>query len=153
MDPLSIAASVAGLVSFTGAIIAKGYSTLSSVSEMKHLVPLLQETSKLSGVLAGVNARFSSLPPSSTEAWSDPATMTAELSGCNQTLDKINALITKIDEATTISLLIKRAAFDEEAKRLLSTLERHKSFFVLCLQLQSRHDVVLVLERVGVLVF
>ncbi|KAK1831808.1 ankyrin repeat-containing domain protein [Podospora conica] len=133
MDPLSIAASVAGLLAFTGTVISKGYTVVSGVAGMKHLATLLRETANLSGILAGVKARLSS----STGDPVKPGDLAAKIKACKQALGEMDSLLNRIDKTSTAGLLLKKASFDEEARVLLSILEGHKSFFTLCLQLDS----------------
>jgi hypothetical protein len=133
-DPLSIAAGIAGLLAFTGAVISKGCSVASAVAsggaEMRHLATLLRETANLSGILAGVNARLSSLGPSFPTGDSvEPEALVAKIDACKQALDETNSLLIRIDKTSTVGLLVKKASFDEEARVLLSRLEGHKSFF------------------------
>jgi hypothetical protein len=147
-DPLSIAAGIAGLLAFTGAVISKGYSVASRGAEMRHLATLLREAANLSGILAGVNARLSSLGPSFPTGDSvEPGVLVAKIDACKQALDDMNSLLNRIDKTSTVGLLVKKTSFDEEARVLLSRLEGHKSFFVLCLQLHSRYAAIAFLAK------
>ena len=135
MDPLSIAAGVTGLLAFTGTVISKGYSIASSISGLQNLTTLLQETTSLSGTLAGINARLSCPDPNSAVLAKD---LEAKIDGCKQVLGEINMLLDKSTKLGRVRLALRKASFDEEAKGLLSRLEGYRSFFILCLQLQNR---------------
>jgi len=115
---------------------------------MKHLATLLRETANLSGILAGVNARLSPLGPSFPTGDSvEPEALVAKIDACKQALDEINSLLNRIDKTSTVGLVLKRASFDEEARVLISRLEGHKSFFILCLQLYSRYAAITLLAK------
>jgi hypothetical protein len=61
MDPLSLAASIAGLVSLAGAAISAGYKLNSKLNEdTSDTKTLVNETANFSGILLGLKAHLES---------------------------------------------------------------------------------------------
>ncbi|KAK7431918.1 hypothetical protein QQZ08_001537 [Neonectria magnoliae] len=64
MDPLSRAASIAGLLSLAGQVISTGYKLCSKMSKNANdLKALINETAGFSGILLGVKSHLQSQPP------------------------------------------------------------------------------------------
>lgn len=139
MDPLSIAASVAGLLAIVGPIISKGYSIISGIQKGSNIKALVNEISGFSGVLVGVKSYFSTLDGKAPLIPSlDASTLDATVQSCEQTLREVNELLNEVADAGALSLAIKSGGLNNRVAKLVSRLEGYKSFFTLCLQLQSK---------------
>ncbi|KAI9155641.1 Ankyrin-1 [Paramyrothecium foliicola] len=138
MDPLSVAASVAGLLTLAGSLISKGYTIISRLNDHKDISTLLNEITRFSGVLIGLRSHFSSLGENAPTIPSlDKDTLDVTVGGCEQILSEMSRLLEKVAKTNTVGLLLKSTSIDEQVGKLVSRLEGYKSFFVLCLQLQS----------------
>jgi hypothetical protein len=61
MDPLSISASIAGLISLGAAIVSKGYVLLSKIKRRSEdIQTLMNEVASFSGLLVGLQAHLNS---------------------------------------------------------------------------------------------
>jgi hypothetical protein len=57
---------------------------------------------------------------------------------CEKTLKELNDVIGSLASANVIHLVVKGGSMAVRVEKLMSKIERFKSFFVLCLQLQSK---------------
>ncbi|KAJ4245547.1 hypothetical protein NW762_014056 [Fusarium torreyae] len=134
MDPLSLAASIAGLVSLAGAVISAGYKLNSKLNEdTSDTKTLVNETASLSGILLGVKAHLESF--SSLDVDLDAVHNTIEDS--KLTIKLIDEFLAKLSKSNRIEMLIKAGGREEQAVKLLRRIEQHKMFFVLCFQLEQ----------------
>jgi hypothetical protein len=144
MDPLSITASVAGILALAGTIISKGYACISRVKKNESEVKeVLNEVAGFSGILVGLTARYSKNedPGSTSLEWlaKNHETMWQDsIKDCEKTLKEIGVLLESLSTANAIQLIVKGDTKANKVEKLLSKLERFKSFFVLCLQLQNK---------------
>lgn len=144
MDPLSIAASIAGLLTITGAIVSKGYAHLSQAKKDKDdIALLLNEVASFAGILFGLKTQYSTsdesevsplqwFAPDSAETWQ--STMEA----CERTLSEVKDLIESLVSSNPVRLIIKGVSITSRVEKLLSQIERFKGLFILCLQLQNK---------------
>lgn len=144
MDPLSIAASIAGLLTITGAIVSKGYAHLSQAKKNEDDVArLLNEVATFAGILFGLKSQYatseeSEFPPlqwlaqDSAETWQDA------LKACEKTLTEIKDLVESLESSSSVRLMIKGLSMTSRIEKLLPQIERYKSLFILCLQLQNK---------------
>ncbi|EFQ99494.1 hypothetical protein MGYG_08981 [Nannizzia gypsea CBS 118893] len=132
MDPLSITASIAGLITLAGVIISKGFQLSDRFANSeKELDSLLSEVSIFSGLLVGVQSHFqhdqaSSNAPSSSrvvpEGQSGVQMPTAlvkhiqtALKDCNAILEDVKKLVEK--------LVICISAHEEESNLVISLMK------------------------------
>ncbi|EGD94597.1 hypothetical protein TESG_02106 [Trichophyton tonsurans CBS 112818] len=155
MDPLSITASVAGLITLAGVIISRGFQISDRFTNTeKELNSLLNEVSSFSGLLVGVKSHFeqhqASTPISifspnvrrlraGDQLSTTPARhLRTALNDCNSILEDVKRLVEKISRTPTFQIALRSEVFLKEAVRLAAKLERYKSFFILAFQLNSR---------------
>jgi hypothetical protein len=143
MDPLSIAASVAGLLALTGTIISKGYACVSRVKKNGgDIEVMLNEVVGFSGILVGLKDLYSAMDESRMPLhWlvEDHETIWQDsMKDCEKTLKELNDVIGSLASANVIHLVVKGGSMAVRVEKLVSKIERFKSFFVLCLQLQSK---------------
>lgn len=140
MDPLSIAASVAGLLALTGTVVSKGYAVISKAR--KHAADmqvLVNETAMFSGILVAVETTFSALGSSTLATTSiSPSGMSETVRACEKLVKEIDGLLAADSGNTSIQHLFKGEKIRKEAQELVTRLDKYKTFFILCLQLQSK---------------
>src|SRR6266511_3909940 len=134
-DPLSIAASVAGLIALATSVISGGYSYLSAArSAPKEIVHLLNQTSALNLVL-------SQLLPLST----NPAgllrknafaalALRGSIQECQDTLNEISSLLSEFQQVegqikTNVTKALKWPFSEKKAERLVKRLEGLQNLF------------------------
>jgi hypothetical protein len=144
-DPLSIASGVAGLLSLTGAIISEGYRISSKIKQSSdNIRSLLNELSLFSGVLAGLKAHLTEQSNSvngktniaNSFLLSQP--YLKAISECTDILQKTLALLGKLGKLHPVMRAIQWDSILDEAQELVSKLERYKSMFILCFQVDQR---------------
>lgn len=157
MDPLSITASVAGLITLAGVIISKGFQISDRfINTDKELKSLLNEVSSFSGLLVGVQAHFeqpqASAPfsiyslnlPRPSGRGQSPTTPTEHLytalNDCKSILEDVKKLVEKISITPSFQLVLRREVFLKEAVKHAAKLERYKSFFILAFQINSWYE-------------
>lgn len=144
MDPLSIAASIAGLLTITGAIVSKGYAHISQAKRSEgNIAHLLNEVASFAGILFGLKSQYaagreSELSPlqwfaqDSAETWQDT------LQTCEKTLTEIKDLVESLASSHSVRLMIRGVSVISRIEKLLLQIERFKSLFILYLQLQNK---------------
>jgi hypothetical protein len=144
MDPLSIAASIAGLLALTGQIISTGYACISRVKKNRSdIEAMLNEVAGFSGILVGLKAQYSATDESESTplhwlAKNHETTWQDSMKGCEKTLKEINGIVDSLTSANVIHLMVKGGSMIVRVEKLVAKIERFKSFFVLCLQLQKK---------------
>ncbi|KAG5785844.1 hypothetical protein H9Q73_000571 [Fusarium xylarioides] len=148
MDPLSLAASIAGLVSLAGAVISAGYKLNSKLNEdTSDTKTLVTETANFSGILLGVKAHLESLKSLDV----DLEAVHNTLEDSKLTIRLIDELLAKLSKSNRIEMLIKAGGREEQAVKLLRRIEQYKVFFVLCFQLeQSSQSETLQIQMEGI---
>ncbi|KAF5664496.1 ankyrin protein [Fusarium heterosporum] len=133
MDPLSLAASIAGLISLAGAVISAGYKLSSKINaDTNDTKTLVNETATFSGILLGVEKHLRSLHPAVIDlSAAEKVAKDSEI-----TLKEIEELVKKLSTANRLEMLIKAGGREELAVRLLRRIEQYKLFFILCFQLE-----------------
>ncbi|KAF2749094.1 ankyrin [Sporormia fimetaria CBS 119925] len=145
MDPLSIAASIAGLLTLSGAIISHGYAHISKAKGNRtEFNQLLSEVSSLAGLLhvlqqqhathGGTDVPLIRVPGETAETWK------VTLERCQTTLNEIKSLIDSLASANAVRLMIRGVSLSNKVASLLNQAERYKTLFALCLQLQNNAD-------------
>jgi hypothetical protein len=149
MDPLSIAASIAGLLSLTGAVISQGYVICSRLKRRKQDVKqLMNEVTSFSGLLYGLREHLntqsvdkddSGVHPSSEKSpqsldisWQDA------IKDCEEILSQIRAFLDEISSENSLRLAVNREFITDRVKEFISRLDRYKTFFILGFQLNAR---------------
>ncbi|KAF5702046.1 ankyrin protein [Fusarium globosum] len=134
MDPLSLAASIAGLVSLAGAVISAGYKLNSKLNEdTSDTKTLVVETANFSGILLGVKAHLESFQYLDV----DLKAVQSTIEDSKLTIKLIDELIAKLSKSNRIEMLIKAGGREEQAVKLLRRIEQYKTFFILCFQLEQ----------------
>ncbi|KAH6974465.1 hypothetical protein BKA56DRAFT_591345 [Ilyonectria sp. MPI-CAGE-AT-0026] len=134
MDPLSLAASIAGLLSLAASVVSTGYKLKSRMSKnVDDLAALLNETAGFSGILLAVKAHLESKP----SILADPESMGKMLAESRNTLDEIAALLEKLSTANRLMLLVTSEGREERLEKLFKRIEQYKLFFILCFHLDS----------------
>ncbi|PNP79792.1 hypothetical protein FNYG_06885 [Fusarium nygamai] len=134
MDPLSLAASIAGLVSLAGAVISAGYKLNSKLNEdTSDTKTLVTETANFSGILLGVKAHLESFKSLDV----DLEAVRNTIEDSKVTIKLIDELLAKLSKSNRIEMLIKAGGREEQAVKLLRRIEQYKMFFVLCFQLEQ----------------
>lgn len=125
MDPLSIAASIAGLLTITGAILSTGYAHLSEAKNKDgDISSLLNEIASLSGILFGMKSQCDvsgqSKTPSplwlaqdSAKAWG------STLQSCKKALTETKKLVNSLPTSNSTRLIIKEPSMTGRIDKLL----------------------------------
>ncbi|KAI9709714.1 MAG: hypothetical protein M1820_003116 [Bogoriella megaspora] len=142
-DPLSIAASIAGLLSLAGVIIPQGYALCSKLKNRSEDVKLLMtETVSFSGLLHGVRAhliaehdrterQLNFLPDESF------ASLNEAVQDCEKLLVEIQDLLHKVSNQRTARLLTNMKFLTDGVEQLTSRMERYKTLFILTFELHG----------------
>jgi hypothetical protein len=143
MDPLSIAASIARLLALTGTIISKGHACLYRVEKNRgDIGAMLNEVAGFSGNLVGLNDLYSATDELLTSLhwllkyheiiWQD------SMKDYEKTMEELNDIFNSLASTNVIPLMVRGGSMAVRVEKLLSKIERFKSFFGLCLQLQRK---------------
>ena len=135
MDPLSVAASVAGLLALAASVVSTGYSLISRMSRnTDDLRAMTNETAAFSGILLGVKAHLESQRP----LLEDSQAMETMLQDSGDTLKEIDALLKKLSSASRLELLVTSERREEHLQKLFRRVEQYKLFFILCFNMEQR---------------
>ncbi|KUL83371.1 hypothetical protein ZTR_11270 [Talaromyces verruculosus] len=139
MDPLSITASIAGVLSLAGSVISTGYAIVSKLKNRGDCFnALVNEIATFSGILVGIQAQAVTADTrGSSLHQTDGPTIQDALQSCNKILKEAEKLFNSLKKANTIKFLMKKDVMKEQIDQIISRVEHYKSFFVLYLQLQS----------------
>jgi hypothetical protein len=149
MDPLSIAASIAGLLSLAGAVISQGYVICNRLKRRKQDVKqLMNEVTSFSGLLYGLrehlNAQSAGKDDSSVNPLSEESPQSLDTSwqdaikDCEEILSQIKTLLDEISSENSLRLAVNREFITDRVKEFISRLDRYKTFFILGFQLNAR---------------
>jgi hypothetical protein len=152
MDPLSLSASIAGLISLADVTFKYVYKYVRAVKDAKNEVEALSdEINGLATLLRVLGALASDLEAEGDRF--DPALRTHYLSHCNKTLDRIDKRLKKATDSFTrsklegISRQLKWPFSASETKDLLTELSRHKATISLALATDSMRKLQLSLSK------
>lgn len=135
MDPLSLTASIAGLIGLAAQIVSVGYALTTKMSRnADDLRALVNETAGFSGILLGVEEHLKTRP----EFLADPAIMEKMLEDSTNTLKEISGVLNKIATANRVMMVVAGDAREERVEKLSRRIEHYKSFFILCFQFERR---------------
>ena len=141
MDPLSVSASIAGLITIADVIVRNGFKFISEVKEADNSIrDLFCEVNLLVGVLhslRNVAQRFES-----DDASHGYAMRIDHINACDNTLHKIQLQLDKINNKKdrTISRAKRRLLWplsQTETRAILVEVERHKSTMSLALSVDG----------------
>jgi hypothetical protein len=137
-DGLSVAASVAGLITFADVVVRKGYKYAKAVKNAeKSLKALVDEVNKLSGILHSLKNVVERLECDSIQL--EPTTQIHCVEACYQTLQKILKHLEEADPATAKSsydankLKLRWPITSSRTKDLLAEVERDVNVMTLAM--------------------
>lgn len=133
-DPLSIAASIAGLITIADIVVRNGYKILKSIKDAEKTASiLLAEVNTLSGILHSLHNVAMRYEDDNNPVPFDPAMKIYMIHDCYQTIAQMQAkLRIAVPEASTtairsLSQKLKWPYTEKETKKLFVEVEKHKS--------------------------
>ncbi len=103
---------------------------------------MLNELAGFSGILVGLKDLYSATDESRMPLhWlaKDHETIWQDsMKDCEKVLNELNDIVGSIASANVIKLMVKGGSMAERVEKLVSKIERFKSFFVLCIQMQNK---------------
>lgn len=138
MDPLSIAASIAGLLTLAGTVVSKGYAILSAIPKADDLQALVNTTAAFSGILNGVKNHLGGTRSGRGIPSLERDAFDTTIIGCKGALESMVTVLDNVARASVVTMLVKITGWTEKIRELGARIEGYKSFFILCLQIQSR---------------
>lgn len=152
-DPLSLAASLAGLVSLCDTVFRSVYKYVRSAKEAKdEITKIAQELQSFTGILRGVQALAQSLEEDGDTY--DPAIRVHHVYHCEQALNKINERMRraaqKVEKGRSIGGLVQQLKWPfskKETQEVLEELERHKNNMNLGIATDSMHKMQILLSK------
>ncbi|KAI3394860.1 hypothetical protein diail_2147 [Diaporthe ilicicola] len=152
-DPLSLAASLAGLVSLADSVFRHVYRYVRGVSAAKEEISnIAQELQSLTGVLRSIQALAEGLEEDGNTY--DPAIRVHHVYHCEQTLNKIHdrmkRAVQKVEKSRSrdgIMQQLKWPFSKSETLEVLEELERHKSTMNLGIGTDSMHKMQMLLSK------
>ena len=148
-DPLSISASIAGLVTITDAVFSRTFKYIKAVkSAPNDLSALTLAMGALSGILNNLSLVSCQLEGESF----DTTIQTNHIHSCLQTVDKVRTMLDKFDMSSGGSKMttMKRLRWPfsaSEAKDLCTEIEGHKATLSLALNADGLSGLLLALSR------
>ena len=140
-DPLSIAASIAGLLSLVGTVVPQGYALCKKLKGRSENVRLLMnETTSFSGLLYSVRAHILSEANSWPNFLPDDsgASLEEAVKDCENLLLDIKLFLAKIGDRSTVRLLVSIEFLTDGVNQLVARMERYKALFILTFELNSK---------------
>jgi len=144
-DPLSIAASIAGLLTLAGALVPKGYALYSKLKRRQEDIKLLvDEVTSFSGLLYGLQVHLELNDIDSTIETSDRQSnplhdsWASATEDCEQILHDIHDFLEKVQKQGTARIIVNKDFITDHSRDLVNRLERYKSFFTLFLQINEK---------------
>lgn len=142
MDPLSIAASVAGLLTLAGSVVSNGYALLSKLEKRAEAIhSLVSEVATFSGVLVGVQSLFAGTNADASsfeQACGGGISLQDNIQKCKKTLEEARELFNSALKKGKLLAFVQGDAMRNQGEKLVAEMERYKAFFIICLQLQHR---------------
>jgi hypothetical protein len=142
-DPLSIASGIAGLVTLTATILSNGYRVYSQTKQhSENICSLLNEVACFSGILVGLVAHIRKQQCSPRRANTSESYFFSEqpcriaTEECRSILEKIQKLLEKQRKMKGVIRPIRWQFEQDDAKDLVSQLERYKTTFILWFQIE-----------------
>ena len=152
-DPLSVSASISGLLTLTDIVFRRTYSYVKAVKKgPKEISALSTEIGALYGVLSSLHQVSRQLE----HEQADSTTRIHHIHSCHQTLDRVKSILDKDDTSSlpdeqleTLRRKLRWPFKSSEVKELIAEIERHKTTLGLALnvdcmsgllQALSKHD-------------
>lgn len=150
-DPLSVSASIAGLVHVAGAVFQRSFTYVKTVrSAPKEVSKLKSEIGGLYGVLTSLSLLIRQLE----EEEFDPTIQADHLHSCYQTLEKVQAMLDKYKSVSgqsqtleAVKAKLKWPFAVSDVEDLIHEIQRHKSTLSLALAAEGMSNVLLALSR------
>ena len=142
-DPLSIAASIAGLLTLAGSIIPKGYALCSRLSgRNEDIRVLMNEVTSLSGLIFGLQAHANSTastrsPLTPNSSVGSHSSLDRVIRDCRELLLETTALLDEIAKRSNLRLVFQKDFVTDRVGSLMPKIERYKSLFILFFQAQN----------------
>jgi hypothetical protein len=137
-DGLSIAASIAGLISIADIIVRRGFKYAKAVKDAdKSVKALIEEVNSLSGILHSLKNVAETLQDDQVAF--EPATQIHYVEDSYQTLQKVQKLLDEADPVAgegridSTKRKLKWPIAGSRVKELLSEVERHKATMTLAI--------------------
>lgn len=150
-DPLSVSASIAGLLTLTDIVFRRAYKYVKAVkSAQKDISALSAEIGSLYGILSNLHLVACQLEGESFEL----ATRTHHVHSCYQTLERVRSILDK-DEASslgdqrleTLKNKLRWPFKSPEVKELIGEIERHKATLGLALNVDCMSGLLKALSK------
>ncbi|CRK18175.1 hypothetical protein HYQ45_002807 [Verticillium longisporum] len=147
MDPLSIAASTAGLLTLTAQIITRGYACMMRLkSNDDDVRAAVNDVSSFSGILMAIESQSKErgddiASPMSHLIIKNQPLWRKKVDECEAVLVEMLEILDTLTKANKAQLLIKGNSLWEKLEKSTAQIETSKSFFILCLQLQNNEDI------------
>lgn len=152
-DPLSLAASLAGLVSLSDSVFRHVYKYVRSAKGAKEeITKIAQELQSFTGILRSVQALAQSLEEDGDTY--DPAIRVHHVYHCEQTLNRIQErmkrAVLKVEKGRSMGSLVQQLKWPfskTETQEILEELERHKNNMNLGISTDSMHKMQILLSK------
>ncbi|KAH6711656.1 hypothetical protein BKA61DRAFT_522547, partial [Leptodontidium sp. MPI-SDFR-AT-0119] len=151
-DPLSIAGSIAGLITIADVVIRNGYKYIAAVKGAdKAVVSLVQETNSLVGVLHSLRNVAEGLEGGNVPFLA--TTQVHHIESCFRTLKKIQTLLDKFEISKSKDLIhrsvqhLKWPLAETQTKSLASEVSGHRETLALALNADEMSALIVLLAR------
>lgn len=152
-DPLSLAASLAGLVSLCDTVFRHVYKYVRGVQGAKEeIAKIAQELQSFTGILRSIQVLAQSLEEEGDPY--DPAIRVHHVYHCEQTLNKINErvkrAVQKVEKGRSMGGVLQQLKWPfsrTETQEILEELERHKNSMNLGIGTDSMHKMQMLLSK------
>ncbi|KAM0275767.1 hypothetical protein ACHAQH_007428 [Verticillium albo-atrum] len=144
MDPLSIAASTAGLLTLTAQIITRGYACMMRLkSNDEDVRAAVNDVSSFSGILMAIESQCKDrdadiASPMRHLILNNQPLWKKKVEECEAVLVEMNTILDALASANKVQLIVKGNSLWEKLQKSTTQVETSKSFFILCLQLQNK---------------
>lgn len=146
-DPLSIAASIAGVISLADIVFVRTRKYLSSAKNAdKEVIDLAQEVLLLSGALHSLSKLAQALDADGLKDRNIDSLRMHHIAACHATLDEVAKKLKKLEDNATKRKLVWPFVSDR-TKELLAEISRHKQNIDLALTADSLATLLQVLSR------
>ena len=150
-DPLSVSASIAGLITLADILFRRTYKYVKAVKKAsKEIKALSTELGTLYGILNNLNLVSHQLEDQTFES----TTRTHHINSCIQTLERIRSILDRDDASSlsdqrleTLKRKLRWPFSSSEAKEVIMELERHKTTLGLALSADSWSGLLQALSR------
>ena len=136
-DPLSVAASIAGLITIADVVVRKGYCFLHDLKDVeKDAKKLIDEVNLLSGILHSLKNVAEYLASDGYKF--NPATQIHYVNACQKSLQRIQAQLDEADPTSSsgakkLKKKLKWPFEKHKTEELLADIEKHKATMTLAM--------------------